>query len=68
MTRLFDFFLSNRWLILIGMVLLLAAGIFAMLSLPVEAFPDLTNNQVVVFRTGSRHVAGGSRATRHLSH
>ncbi len=48
MTRLFDLFLSNRWLILIGMVLLLAAGIFAMLSLPVEAFPDLTNNQVVV--------------------
>ena len=48
MTRLFDFFLSNRWLILIGMVLLLAAGILAMLSLPVEAFPDLTNNQVVV--------------------
>lgn len=48
MTRLFDFFLSNRWLILIGIVLLLAAGILAMLSLPVEAFPDLTNNQVVV--------------------
>ena len=48
MTRLFDFFLSSRWLILIGMVLLLLAGILAMLSLPVEAFPDLTNNQVVV--------------------
>jgi cobalt-zinc-cadmium resistance protein CzcA len=48
MTRLFEFFLSNRWLVLIGMVLLLAAGILAMLSLPVEAFPDLTNNQVVV--------------------
>ena len=48
MTRIFDFFLSNRWLVLIGMVLLAVGATLAMLRLPVEAFPDLTNNQVVV--------------------
>ncbi len=48
MTRIFDFFLSNRWLVLIGMVLLAVGATLVMLRLPVEAFPDLTNNQVVV--------------------
>ena len=48
MTRIFDFFLSNRWLVLIGMVLLAVGATLTMLRLPVEAFPDLTNNQVVV--------------------
>ena len=48
MTRILDFFLSNRWLVLIAMVLLVAAGLIVMTHLPIEAFPDLTNNQVVV--------------------
>ncbi len=48
MTRILDFFLSNRWLVLITMVLLVAAGLIVMTHLPIEAFPDLTNNQVVV--------------------
>jgi cobalt-zinc-cadmium resistance protein CzcA len=46
--RLPDFFLNNRWLVLISMVLLVAAGFIVMFHLPIEAFPDLTNNQVVV--------------------
>ena len=45
MTR---FFLANRWLVLIAMVLLVAGGLIVMRNLPIEAFPDLTNNQVVV--------------------
>ena len=48
MTRILDFFLSNRWLVLITMVLLVAMGLIVMTHLPIEAFPDLTNNQVVV--------------------
>jgi cobalt-zinc-cadmium resistance protein CzcA len=46
--RILQFFLSNRWLVLIGVVLLLVGGLTVMLHLPIEAFPDLTNNQVVV--------------------
>ncbi len=48
MSRLLEFFLNNRWLVLISMVLLVFGGVLVMRQLPVEAFPDLTNNQVVV--------------------
>ena len=48
MRALLNFFLSNRWLVLIAMVLLIAGGLIVLVHLPIEAFPDLTNNQVVV--------------------
>ena len=48
MRKLVDFFLSNRWLVVALLVVLLIGGITVMLHLPLEAFPDLTNNQVVV--------------------
>ena len=48
MSRLVDFFLSNRWLVAALLLVLVIAGITVMLQLPLEAFPDLTNNQVVV--------------------
>ncbi len=48
MRRLVDFFLSNRWLVVALLVVLIISGITVMFHLPLEAFPDLTNNQVVV--------------------
>ena len=48
MRKLVDFFLSNRWLVAALLVVLIISGITVMLHLPLEAFPDLTNNQVVV--------------------
>ena len=48
MRKLVDFFLSNRWLVVALLVVLVIGGITVMLRLPLEAFPDLTNNQVVV--------------------
>ncbi len=48
MRKLIDFFLSNRWLVVALLVVLVIGGITVMLRLPLEAFPDLTNNQVVV--------------------
>ena len=48
MRRISDFFLNNRWLVVAVLALLIAGGITVMLELPIEAFPDLTNNQVVV--------------------
>ena len=48
MRGILNFFLSNRWLVLIAMILLIAGSVMALSSLPLEAFPDLTNNQVVV--------------------
>src|SRR5258707_1138644 len=40
--------LRQRLFVLFCLVGLLAAGYFAYQGVPVEAFPDLTNNQVVV--------------------
>ena len=43
-----DFLLNNRWLVLALLAVLVACGLTVMVQLPIEAFPDLTNNQVVV--------------------
>lgn len=48
LNRIIDLTLSYRWLVLTGIAALLAAGGYALYTIPVEAFPDLTNNQVVV--------------------
>ena len=43
-----DFLLENSWLAFALLAVLIAAGLAVMGQLPIEAFPDLTNNQVVV--------------------
>ena len=48
MKKIIDFLLDNRWLVGGMLLAVVVAGIAVMLQLPVEAFPDLTNNQVVV--------------------
>jgi cobalt-zinc-cadmium resistance protein CzcA len=48
-TALIDFFLENRWLALVAAVAMAAAGGWALTQVPIDAFPDLTNNQVVIF-------------------
>ena len=48
MNRLMDFLLDNRWLVAALLLVLVVGGLVVMLHLPIEAFPDLTNNQVVV--------------------
>ena len=46
--RIIDFHLEHRWFVLIGVLGIVALGAWAMLRIPMDAFPDLTNNQVVV--------------------
>jgi heavy metal efflux system protein len=48
LNRIVDFTLAYRWLVLAGILFLLGVGTYALYTIPVEAFPDLTNNQVVV--------------------
>src|SRR3954466_2341831 len=48
LNRIIDATLAFRWLVLIAVVALLGVGGYALYTIPVEAFPDLTNNQVVV--------------------
>lgn len=46
--RWIDAALANRWLVLFGLLLVVAVGTYTALRVPIDAFPDLTNNQVVV--------------------
>jgi len=48
LNRIIDFTLTYRWLMLVALLALMVAGGYALYTIPVEAFPDLTNNQVVV--------------------
>jgi cobalt-zinc-cadmium resistance protein CzcA len=48
LTRIVDFALNNRWLVLASLTALAIIGGYVLVNLPVDAFPDLTNNQVVV--------------------
>ncbi|MCU1224517.1 MAG: heavy metal efflux pump, cobalt-zinc-cadmium [Edaphobacter sp.] len=48
MGRMLDFLLDNRWLVFGLLLMIIVGGVVVMLQLPIEAFPDLTNNQVVV--------------------
>ena len=48
LNRIIDAALSARWIVLMLVIALVAAGGYALYTMPVEAFPDLTNNQVTV--------------------
>src|SRR6516164_1382444 len=47
--RLIELSIRNRFLVLILAAALTVAGIYAMLNTPVDAIPDLSENQVIVF-------------------
>ena len=53
MRRLIDLFLDRPWLVLALCVLLIAPGIRSLLNIPIDAFPDLTSNQVSVIAEAS---------------
>ncbi|MBV9772162.1 MAG: efflux RND transporter permease subunit, partial [Bryobacterales bacterium] len=48
LNRIIDLTFRYQWLTFLGIFVLLAGGGYALYTIPVEAFPDLTNNQVVV--------------------
>lgn len=48
LNRIVNSSLDNRWLVLAALAALLMGGGYVLLHLPIDAFPDLTNNQVVV--------------------
>ena len=48
LTRIVDWALDSRWLVLSALVALVITGGYVLSNLPIDAFPDLTNNQVVV--------------------
>ena len=47
--RIIEFSMRNRWLVLGVYVALAAWGYWALLHTPIDAIPDLSENQVIVF-------------------
>src|ERR1700687_6518633 len=48
LTRMVDWARDNHWLVVAALVALVITGRYVLSNLPIDAFPDLTNNQVVV--------------------
>lgn len=48
LNTIIDFHLRHRFFVLAGLLGLVGYGVYTMLQIPIDAFPDLTNNQVVV--------------------
>jgi cobalt-zinc-cadmium resistance protein CzcA len=48
LAKVITFSLTYRWVVLISVLLLIAGGGWVVYTIPVDAFPDLTNNQVVI--------------------
>ncbi len=48
MRRIIDFALDYRWIVISATCALIVLGCYTMWHIPIEAFPDLTNIQVVV--------------------
>lgn len=48
LNRIIDFTLAYRWFVLVAVSAVLGVGGYALYTIPMEAFPDLTNNQVVI--------------------
>ena len=46
--RIIDYHLDRPWIVLLGLAVLVTAGLTALYRIPIDAFPDLTNNQVTV--------------------
>ncbi|HTL29817.1 MAG TPA: CusA/CzcA family heavy metal efflux RND transporter [Tepidisphaeraceae bacterium] len=46
--RIIKFSIENRWLVLLLTVVVAAIGVHSMMRLPIDAVPDITNNQVQI--------------------
>ncbi|MDX2041969.1 MAG: CusA/CzcA family heavy metal efflux RND transporter [Acidobacteriota bacterium] len=56
--RLISFALKQRFITLALVGLLIAAGVYALATIPIDAFPDLTNNQVTIITEAAGMAAG----------
>ena len=61
LSRLIEFSLENRFLVLTCTLLVAAAGINAAVHLPIDAVPDMTNVQVTVITDAGDGSLGGGR-------
>ena len=65
--RLIRWSASNLVLILIAMVLATGAGLYAVSKVPLDAIPDLSDTQVIIYTEYTGPGAAGGRGPGHLS-
>src|SRR5262245_66545658 len=53
--RIIDFSIRRRWVVIVGAVAIAVWGIRAVYHTPVDAIPDLSENQVLVFTDWPGH-------------
>ncbi len=49
LTRIIDFSLKNKFIILLGTIVLVLGGLYALKNIPLDAIPDLSDVQVIVY-------------------
>src|SRR5690242_1194917 len=49
LSRLIDFSLRNKFIVLIGTITLVLGGIYALRNIPLDAIPDLSDVQVIIY-------------------
>ncbi len=49
LTRIIEWSIANKFLVLLSVVLLIGVGIHSLLTIPVDAIPDLSDVQVIVY-------------------
>ena len=65
--KIIELSIRNRFLVLIVAAALTVAGIYATLNTPVDAIPDLSENQVIVFTDWMGRSPTRNRGPDHLS-
>src|SRR5512133_1673189 len=49
LTRIIDFSLRNKFIVLIGTIGLVLGGVYAVRNIPLDAIPDLSDTQVIIY-------------------
>src|SRR5215471_18272587 len=49
LTRLIDFSLKNKFIVLVTTVALVLGGVYAVKNIPLDAIPDLSDVQVIIY-------------------
>ncbi|MFM2294921.1 MAG: hypothetical protein RLZZ350_1334, partial [Verrucomicrobiota bacterium] len=49
LTRIIDFSLKNKFIVLLATIALTLGGVFALRNIPLDAIPDLSDVQVIIY-------------------
>ncbi|HEU5397520.1 MAG TPA: efflux RND transporter permease subunit, partial [Verrucomicrobiae bacterium] len=49
LTRLIDFSLKNKFIVVLATVVLVCSGVYAVRNIPLDAIPDLSDTQVIIY-------------------